>query len=243
MSAPWRFDDTAAAAMPDRALPTVWPTHAGPLTLHVAAVTPPARFDTGAFARRGIDLPERIARAVPKRQAEYFAGRLCARAALAALGMPSVQVGTAALSAPAWPGGTTGSISHTGTLATAIALPHTACRGIGIDLETVPGTDGLEALRAVSLNAAERSLLAGAGGPGEDVLTTLVFSAKESFFKATAAAVGRYFDFTAIECVDVGADTLTCVVREALAPGLAPGLRCRFDVALAGRYVLTCFRW
>lgn len=240
---PWRFDDVAAAATPQHALPAVWPTRTGALTLHIAAVTPPARFDAAAFARHGIELPDRIARAVPKRQAEYLAGRLCARAALAALGMPAAQVGTAALSAPAWPAGTTGSISHTGTLAAAVALPHADCRGIGIDLETVPDTDGLAALRAVALNDTERGLLAGAGGPGEDVLATLVFSAKESFFKAAAATVGRYFDFTAIECVDVGADTLTCIVREALAPDLQPGLRCRFDVAFAGRYVLTCFRW
>jgi enterobactin synthetase component D len=238
----WRFDMAATAAMPECPLAIAWPAPGGELMLYLAAVVP-ALFRTSWFAQHNIAHPSRIVRSVPRRQAEFFAGRLCARAAIEALGVPGTQVETGVLGAPTWPAGLIGSISHSSTLSVALVLSESQCRGIGIDLEIVPDRDGLEALRAVALNAAERRLIARASEFSEDVLTTLVFSAKESFFKATAIQAGRYFDFSAIECVNIGTDTLTCVVREPLAPALQPGLLCRFEIALGGRHVLTCFRW
>lgn len=241
--APWQLDGIVAAALHDRAVRATWPACGGALPLAVAAVAHPARFDAAWFARHAVDCPPRIARAVPKRQAEYFAGRLCARAALAAQGLPPVQIGTGALSAPAWPAGWKGSITHTHALAMAAVLPAEACRGIGIDLEIVPDADGLAALYDIALNPAERALVGASGSADPGLLATLIFSAKESFFKATAAHVGRYFDFSAIECVAIQRDVLTCIVRESLTPELAPGLRCDFDVAWGGQHVLTCLRW
>lgn len=235
-------DLSLPAATPDRTVTTTWPARGGALTLHLAAVAAPESFSLAWFARHGIDLPPRIARSVPKRQAEYFAGRLCARAGIAALGAPHGQVDTGALAAPAWPAGLTGSISHSGSLAIASVVPAASCRGIGIDIEPVPDQAGLDDLRAVALNENERRLVA-AGSMAQDILVTALFSAKESFFKATAATVGRYFDFSALECVDAAPDTLTCVIREPLAAGLQPGLPCRFDLALWQNHVLTCFRW
>lgn len=234
--------DAARTAAPDRTVATTWPARGGALTLHLAAVAAPDCFSLAWFERHGIDLPPRIARSVPKRQAEYFAGRLCARAGIAALGVRHGQVDTGALSAPVWPAGLTGSISHSAALAVAAVLPAADCRGVGIDVEPVPDQAGLDDLRAVALNENERRLVA-AGSMAQDILVTALFSAKESFFKATAGAVGRYFDFSAIECVDAGPDTLTCVIREPLAAGLQPGLLCRFDLALWQNHVLTCFRW
>lgn len=242
---PWRFDEVAAGALAGRTLAATWPAPGGTLSLHFAAVAPPPYFDAGIFERHGIVYPPRVRQAVPKRQAEYFAGRLCARAALAAQGSAETQVGTGALAAPVWPAGFTGSISHAGMLAVATVVPGARCRGIGIDLEALPDDAGLEALRAVALNGAERDRIATVARDPETeaLLTTLVFSAKESFFKATAAHVGRYFEFSAIECTRIGTDAVTCVIREALAPELVPGTVCRFDAAHGGRHVLTSYRW
>lgn len=239
MNEPWRID----AALPDRTVSLVWQGHSGALRLHLAAVAAPERFSTAWFARHHIDCPPHIVRSVPKRQAEYFAGRLCARDAITALRVHPGHIGTGALLAPSWPAGLTGSISHTQSLAVAIVLPSGACRGIGIDLERVPDSQGINALRAIALNAPECRLIASFSMPAQDVLATAMFSAKESFFKATAATVGHYFDFSAIECVDIGTDTLTCVVRESLSAELTPGMLFRFDFALRGDYVLTSFRW
>ncbi|MBO6278212.1 MAG: 4'-phosphopantetheinyl transferase, partial [Pseudomonas sp.] len=42
----------------------------------------PAQLEDDDFARSAIDMPASIQRSVAKRQAEFLAGRLCARAAL-----------------------------------------------------------------------------------------------------------------------------------------------------------------
>lgn len=237
----WRFDIAAMASMPECPLAITWPAPGGELTLYFAAVAP-ALFRPSWFAKHNIACPPRIVQSVSKRQAEFFAGRLCARAAIEALDMPRTQIEPGVLGAPTWPAGLIGSISHTSTLSVALVLSESQCCGVGIDMEIVPDRDGLEALHAVALNVAERQLIARANPFTEDILTTLIFSAKESFFKATSAQVGRFFDFSAIECVSIRTDALTCIVREPLAPALQPGLLCRFEIALGGRHVLTCFR-
>ena len=48
----------------------------------------------------------------PRRRAEFTAGRACARAALAALGLPAAPVLAGRAGEPRWPAGVTGSITH-----------------------------------------------------------------------------------------------------------------------------------
>ena len=60
-------------------------------------------------------LPEEapaIARAIPKRQAEFAAGRRAARAALTTLGHPAQAIPVGDRRAPIWPQGTVGAITH-----------------------------------------------------------------------------------------------------------------------------------
>ena len=53
-----------------------------------------------------------VAMAVPKRQQEFLAGRLCAHAALCELGMPRMALPSRADRTPAWPDPVVGSITH-----------------------------------------------------------------------------------------------------------------------------------
>src|ERR1700716_1803425 len=71
----------------------------------------------GAEAR--LRLPQPLRHAVPNRQREFLAGRLCAAQALRCLGADSTHVGMAGDRAPVWPDGVVGSITHSGGFAAA----------------------------------------------------------------------------------------------------------------------------
>src|SRR5699024_2591462 len=55
---------------------------------------------------------EAIGNALPKRRAEFTAGRWCARQALTELGLPPTPVERGDHGSPCWPDGVVGSITH-----------------------------------------------------------------------------------------------------------------------------------
>ncbi len=221
---------------PDAALPA--------LAIHLVDFSA-AGFTPAAFAAAGLALPAHIARSVPKRQAEYFHGRLAARDALLAAGLPVVEIGTGAQREPLWPAGTLGSITHNSRRAAAVALPAASRHGIGIDLESPASIAQQDSLATLAVDADELALLAA----HEDVmprgaLLALVFSAKESFYKATFDAVGRFFDFDAIRLAGVTADCLDFTVAQALCARWQPGTAARVHYrVLPDGDLLTAFIW
>jgi enterobactin synthetase component D len=182
------------------------------------------------FSDEAIDCPPTVRSSVRKRQAEYFYGRLCARQALGALGLGIETVGSGTSRQPLWPPGILGSISHNAEFAAAVVLRPGPETGIGIDLEQVIGEQSADALLETTLSVPERAYLQRDGWPVSLLtLLTIVFSAKESFFKAAFPTVGRYFDFDAIsvEKIDLQANTVSFVVNQCLSPQLSPGLSCQ----------------
>lgn len=208
------------------------------------------RFDSANFqpeqaAALGIGTPSGFAGMVRKRQAEYVHGRLCARAALLHMGAPPGPVGTGPMREPVWPPGVVGSITHCGAVAAAVALPAHAYRGVGIDIEGVAGPESQAALRVTVVSPRESAVLA-ASGRDDGLALTAVFSAKESFFKASFARVGRYFDFDALELghVDWDAGTLSFTVTQPLSDELVPGFPVQIAFSLLPQGELTtCYAW
>jgi enterobactin synthetase component D len=207
------------------------------------------RFDATRFAVAGIDCPDSIAQSVQKRQAEFFYGRICARAALKEWGVHGQQVGIGASREPIWPAGVIGSITHSGSLAAAAVLSSSQYRGIGIDLEECGENEAgsLEALAGTVLLPSEQAFLRSqAGTLSEAVLYKLAFSAKESFYKAVFSVVGRFVDFTAIEIDALDSDNgrIGFTVRESLCEQWRPGVRGEARFALIGHtHVLSCVLW
>ncbi len=125
-----------------------------------------------------------VASAAPKRQREFAAGRSCARKALHALG---IEEGSFAIDrredrTPVWPGGFIGSISHTAGHCAAAVTCEGPILGLGIDAE-----DGAPLKPAIADRICRPAELAALGALGtHDPLrwAKLVFSAKESFYKA-----------------------------------------------------------
>jgi len=234
------------------------------------------RFSLQAFATSEITCPPSVARSVSKRRAEFFFGRLAARLALSDVAFvrdgrttrsatpsdkdsnanidPGTMRSVAAIEVPIgparepiWPSGLIGSISHSATFAAALVDTLGPRQGVGIDLERVIGPDDYGALLGVVVNEAELNYLHTLTGnwPLEQLLT-LVFSAKESLFKGAYAAVGRYFDFSAVQLVEL--DFARRQVRFQLTETLCPQFTCLQHCAVAFSFLrpdllLTHFVW
>ncbi|HCQ59273.1 MAG TPA: phosphopantetheinyl transferase [Sulfitobacter sp.] len=76
-----------------------------------------------------------IARARPKRVAEFTAGRHAAREAMQALGHPPAPVLASPDRAPIWPQGLTGSISHSDVWCIAVLARCSDVMALGVDIE------------------------------------------------------------------------------------------------------------
>jgi 4'-phosphopantetheinyl transferase EntD len=129
--------------------------------------------------------------AVPSRIAEFAAGRVAARRALAALGVDPVAVPVGAHRMPTWPAGVVGSITHCAGLVAAAVGRVAEWWALGIDAEPAVA---LEAdLRDVVTTPVERSRMA------EPLDATVVFCAKEAFYKCWSALDGAVLEFHDVE--------------------------------------------
>jgi 4'-phosphopantetheinyl transferase EntD len=126
-----------------------------------------------------------------ERRADFAAGRMCARAALARLGVPPAAILPGPAGEPRWPAGVAGSITHCpGYRAAAAALTSQAA-GVGIDAEPCAPLPA-DLLRAVA-TAAERALIArhAAAAPGV-CWDRLLFCAKEAVCKLWYPLTGHW---------------------------------------------------
>jgi 4'-phosphopantetheinyl transferase EntD len=129
---------------------------------------------------------------IDRRRREFAVGRACARRALQAIGIVGVAISTGVQREPVWPLGVVGSITHcAGYCAAAVALgDHVA--GMGIDAEVNVALP--QDLVALVCTPAERHWLQSAPDTGID-WPTLIFSAKESIFKAWFPLARQWLGF------------------------------------------------
>jgi enterobactin synthetase component D len=132
-------------------------------------------------------------RAVAKRRGEFLLGRAAAHGAIRSLLGDSphpVRKGTSG--EPLWPEGLVGSITHSGDTAAAAVGRRREAEGIGIDLEALSKRVSFNISRKVCTEHELRWVL-GTEDPGEKNLRLrMLFSAKESVYKALFPA-GRVF--------------------------------------------------
>jgi len=169
----------------------------------------------------GVDAPER-------RRLEFLAGRACAVAAIATLEPRRRTAVPDALpsGAPRFPSWLAGSITHAGGFVSAAVARRSHVEAIGIDSEMVAGRR--RASRVMSRVAAAREVQSALRDTGLDreTIVTLLFSAKESLFKALHPIVRRPIDFldARIEASGSGASgTLRAVLRSTLTDGMRRG--------------------
>ena len=154
------------------------------------------------FRRSQIEPPPSVQRSVAKRQAEFLAGRLCARAALLQLQGLDCSPAIGEDRAPVWPSGICGSITHSTGHAAAIVAQKADWRGLGMDLENLLNAERAERLAGEILTPAELKRMAAGRREQRALTVTLTFSVKESLFKALYPIVQQRFYFEHAEVLE-----------------------------------------
>lgn len=172
-------------------------------------------------------LPSHLYQAVPQRQQSYLAGRACAQVLYSRYALPWDHLLTypeehPQHGSPQWPDGFTGSISHSPTLAVATMAPLTACPGIGIDVERVMSEEKAQRLKTQILHPAEDWVKTALD-------LTLVFSFKESIYKALHPTVQRFIGFQEVKVhPPLRLSDFTVQLTWTPEPGLRQDLKNRF---------------
>ncbi len=152
-------------------------------------------------------LPEEAAhlgRPVPKRVGEFAAGRLCARRALAEFGIVNFPIRAAADRQPIWPQSMVGSITHTAGFCAVVVAQRQDADALGLDSEVV-GDVKVE-IWPIICAPVEIEWVESLPAPERPAAVTLIFSAKEAFYKCQYPMVGERLDFhdVSIETPDWG---------------------------------------
>lgn len=139
-----------------------------------------------------------ISRAVAKRRQEFAAGRSLARQALSAIGVDPVSIPVSPGRYPVWPDGVVGSISHTGSHVGVALARSSDYAGIGLDLEARNSVKP-ELFKSVLTEPEQEHL----STRTQIEAATLLFSCKESIFKAANPVLNEFIDFLDVQ-IDIG---------------------------------------
>lgn len=139
------------------------------------------------------DEQQHIARAVSKRQAEFGTARVCARRALARIGMAPCSLVPHQDRSPRWPAGVKGSISHTqGCCVVAVTRsPDVIALGVDIEADTPLQRDLMSAICTPD----EQQWVDRFDQETRGWLGKLLFSAKEAFYKCQYPLTRTIIDF------------------------------------------------
>jgi enterobactin synthetase component D len=205
----------------------------------------PAEFHLGLFEAMSIDCPAVIRRSVLSRQAEFFYGRMAAQKSLSALMGTSEQLPIGTHREPVWPAGVVGSISHTNRYAAALAMPLGKVRGVGLDIEHVLPAREMAFLQSMVVDQREINLLQEAFGLDRlNLALTVVFSAKEAFYKAVFRTVQTVLEFSAARVTFINIEEKRVVLKPsddiAAKLGGADKIEVFFDFIEQSTTVTTC---
>lgn len=173
-----------------------WPLpHLLPGTVWFSTEFNPLQLTEQDFTRSGIAMPANIQRSVAKRQAEFLAGRVCARAALWQLDGTRDAPTIGEDRAPVWPASVSGAITHSNGRAAALVAHARDWQGLGIDLENLLTLERAQRLAKEILTPNELQRMNAEAVQDIALLVTLTFSVKESLFKALYPLVQKRFYF------------------------------------------------
>ncbi|WP_373433266.1 4'-phosphopantetheinyl transferase [Vibrio anguillarum] len=196
------------------------------------------QFQPSFFEALGVRFVPSIRSAVPKRQAEFLVGRYLSQSAMA---MFEYRVSTGGFELPVgehrcpiWPSDLMGSISHSESEAFSVVMKKPLAQRcfLGIDVEGIVTEDNAECLREYVVRMEDRQYLKTVD-LADNVLLTLVFSAKEALFKATYQYIGAYFGFERARVVFIDAEKqcvgLAFTPEFQLETGISDTFVCHYD--------------
>jgi 4'-phosphopantetheinyl transferase EntD len=230
----------------------------------LAGLLPPAVAAAESTGRSGagprlFPAEEAVVRtAGPRRRADFAAGRSCARAALATLGVPAGPILPGPAGQPLWPAGVTGSITHCADYQACAVARTTDVAAIGIDAELdAPLPAGLIERIATASERAWISRQEAAAAPATPPSAAppppaphavcwdrLLFSAKEAACKLWYPLTGQWPGFR-----DVAIGLAVTGSFTARLPGPGPAGGDRRVTRMAGRWrardglIITAIVW
>ena len=175
------------------------------------------RFGDAADAYLYPEEERAVAAAVPKRRQEYTTVRACAREALATLGAEPGPILSGARGAPVWPQGVVGSMTHCAGYRAAAVAHRADVLALGVDAEPHEPLRDPGMIELLTVPAERPHLRELAARRPEIHWEKLLFSAKESVYKAWFPLTGLWLDFHEAELT---VDPLAGVFRARL---LVPG--------------------
>jgi 4'-phosphopantetheinyl transferase EntD len=134
-----------------------------------------------------------VAKAVLKRSEEFAAGRLCARRLLAEFGIHDFPIEVAGDRQPLWPEPLVGSITHTAGYCAAVVAEKQRLLAVGMDCEVAASVKA-ELWPSICVPA-EIDWLRTLKESQRPSAATLIFSAKEAFYKCQYPLVRERLTF------------------------------------------------
>lgn len=171
-----------------------------------------------------------------KRKESFYLGRLAAHRALIQAGFSAYWVISSGLKGePIWPKGLLGSISHTEELALAVVTANKNILALGIDLELQK--------RKIPLKLKERicskSEIAWCELEQENLRTLIIFSAKESIYKALYPLCNKFFGFKAVELSPLGGEQFQAKLLVDLSPNLLRNYEFKVKYLIDSTYIFS----
>lgn len=195
-------------------------------------------FQNSEFEQFNIPMPARLQRAVTKRRSEFLAGRLCAQQSLSQLGIEKHVGCTEEHRYPLWPSGCIGAITHSHGIAGALTGLAQHWQGIGLDIEHWIEVDSAQHLAKAILQPHEFDVLSRDPEVFAHQLT-LVFSAKETLFKALNPLTGTPFYFHDASVKKLDEETLTLQLDCKLSGYWHPGMTLDCQYRYFSTHVMT----
>lgn len=133
------------------------------------------------------------------RMNSFCAGRYCAHKCLEEFGIYLFPVPKKKNGSPQWPEGFTGSISHSKRYAGAIVARKENYQSIGLDIEEINRIQ--PDLWHLLFTSKEQLFLSKYTEKEQQVLSTILFSAKEAFYKLRSEFTDDFIDFLDVEVI------------------------------------------
>ncbi len=184
-----------------------------------------------------IELSDNVSTFHPNRKTEYLLGRMCAsKAHEMCTGKELLKLETAKDRAPMWPSDVVGSIAHDKKFVGAAVAKKGELIGVGIDFEEMGRT-------RIELSSHIRSSedIKSHSAFSDEELLTLIFSTKESLYKALYPSVQKFFGFedAALRSIDKDNGLFQIELLSQLTLNFGPNSRKTFE----GRFTVqnkTC---
>lgn len=147
-----------------------------------------------------LPLPASLQSAVTKRKAEHLASRWLVLQNFTHFGLAHFVLCNAPDRSPLWPAGIQASLSHTHSVAVMAATREPLC--VGVDIEQIMAEETADETAEMLMSAAEKQRLLAQPLPFAQA-ATLLFSLKESVYKALWPQLHQPMDFLQAEVVEL----------------------------------------